>query len=131
MAALFNPDPGTYLPHRYPFLLLDRVVDQQPGISARALCRPTASLFPLPQMLLIEMVAQTAGIAAVERQGDGGFLAAVDQARFVRPPQTGETLEVSVRVLKSFGRLCLLEGEVTAGEETLLQVTLTLGVGPL
>lgn len=131
MATLLNPDPTAYLPHRYPFIMLDWVLEQQPGSFARALCRPTASLFPLPQMLLIEMVAQTAGIAAVERQGDGGFLAAVDQARFVRPPQAGETLEVSVRVLKSFGRLCLLEGEVTAGEETLLQVTLTLGVGPL
>jgi len=131
VAALFNPDPGAYLPHRYPFLLLDRVLEQQPGISARTLSRPAASLFPLPQMLLIEMVAQTAGIAAVECQGDGGFLAAVNQARFVRHPQPGETLEVSARVLKSFGRLCLLEGEVTAAEETLLQVTLTLGVGSL
>lgn len=131
MAALLNPAPGAYLPHRYPFLLLDRVLDQQPGTSARTLFRPAASLFPLPQMLLIEMVAQTAGIAAVDRQGEGGFLAAVDQARFARHPKPGETLEVSVRVLKSFGRLYLLEGAVTTGGEIVLQVTLTLGVGPL
>lgn len=111
--------------------MLDRVLEQQPGVSARARYRTSGSLQDFPQILLVEAVAQLSGIAAVERQGDGGFLATVDQARFGRFPQLGETFEVEARVLKSFGRLCLMEGRVTVEDEELLQVTLTLGIGPL
>lgn len=131
VAFLLKPDPSAYLPHRYPFLMLDRVLDQQPGHSARGRYRTSSSLQSLSQLLLVEAVAQLSGIAAVEHQGEGGFLATVDQARFGRPPQLGETLDVEVRVVKAFGRLCLMEGRVTVAGEELLSVTLTLGIGPL
>lgn len=120
--------PAAYLPHRFPFLLLDGVLERQPGVAARARYLSSA---PLPQLLLVELAAQTAGIAAVGQQGEGGFLASVDQARFGRPPQPGELFEVSVRVIRSFGRLWMVEGEVSAGADTLLQITLTLGTGSL
>jgi 3-hydroxyacyl-[acyl-carrier-protein] dehydratase len=128
---LRNTDPSAYLPHRYPFLMLDRVLEQQPGSFARARYRTSAALRSLPQTLLVEAVAQLSGIAAVERQGEGGFLATIDRASFGRPPLLGETLEVEARVIKIFGRLCLMEGQVTVDGEELLQVTLTLGIGPL
>jgi 3-hydroxyacyl-[acyl-carrier-protein] dehydratase len=128
---LLNPDPSAYLPHRYTFLVLDQVLEQQPGSFARARYRTSASLRSAPQILLVEAVAQLSGIAAVERQGEGGFLAAVDRASFSRPPTLGETLEVEARVVKTFGRLCLMEGRVTVADEELLHVTLTLGIGPL
>lgn len=131
MATLLNPDPTAYLPHRFPFLMLDRVLGQQPGVSATARYRTSGSLQAFPQILLVEVVAQLSGIAAVERQGEGGFLASVDQARFGRAPRLGETLEVSARIIKSFGRLCLVEGQVVVDHEELLKVTLTLGIGPL
>ena len=131
VATLLNPDPTAYLPHRYPFVMLDRVLEQQPGSFARARYRTSAALQAFPQTLLVEAVAQLSGIAAVEQQGEGGFLAAVDQARFGRAPQLGETLEVTARIIKSFGRLCLVEGQVLVGDEELLHVTLTLGIGPL
>lgn len=111
--------------------MLDRVLEQQPGQCARARYRTSGSLREFPQTLLVEVVAQLSGIAAVERQGDGGFLAAVDHASFGRAPQLGETLEVSARIVKSFGRLCQVEGSVWAAGEELLNVTLTLGIGPL
>ena len=92
--------------------MLDRVL----GAAARRQCparyRTSGSLQAFPQILLVEVVAQLSGIAAVERQGEGGFLATVDQARFGRAPRLGETLEVEARVVKSFGRLCLVEGRV-------------------
>ena len=128
---LLNPDPGAYLPHRFPFLMLDRVLEQQPGHSARARYRTSGSLPAFPQTLLVEVVAQLSGIATVERQGDGGFLAAIEHASFGRSPQLGETLEVSAKIVKSFGRLCLVEGTVRVAGEELLNVTLTLGIGPL
>lgn len=131
VATLLNPDPTAYLPHRYPFMMLDRVLEQQPGSFARARYRTSASLQAYPQTLLVEAVAQLSGIAAAGQQGEGGFLAAVDQACFGRAPRLGETLEVSARVIKSFGRLHLIEGQVRVEDEELLHVTLTLGIGPL
>jgi len=73
VATLFNPEPAAYLPHRFPFLMLDRVLELKPGVSARARYRTSGSLQVFPQVLLVEAVAQLSGIAAVERQGEGGF----------------------------------------------------------
>lgn len=111
--------------------MLDRVLEHLPGVSARARFSTSASLRYFPQILLVEAVAQLSGIAVVERHGEGGFLAAIDQACFERPPQLGETFDVEARVIKAFGRLYLMEGQVTAGTDELLRVTLTLGVGSL
>lgn len=110
--------------------MLDRVLELKPGVSARARYRTSGSLQAFPQVLLVEAVAQLSGIAAVE-QGEGGFLASVDRADFGRSPRLGETLEVMARIIKSFGRLRLVEGQVTVADEALLSVTLTLGIGPL
>jgi 3-hydroxyacyl-[acyl-carrier-protein] dehydratase len=129
--SLFKQDPAAYLPHRYPFLMLDRVIDHKPGQSAKARYRTSASLRGFPQILLVESVAQLAGIAAVENEGEGGFLATVDQAVFGRPPLLGETMEVTATIIKSFGRLCMVQGTVEADGEQLLDVRLTLGIGPL
>jgi 3-hydroxyacyl-[acyl-carrier-protein] dehydratase len=129
-ARLFNPDPGAYLPHRYPFLLLDRVLVLEPGIRAVALSTITASCV-FPQVLLVETVAQLAGIVTIQEGGEGGFLAAIDQAEFGRIPETGDVLTVMARVLKVFGRLFMVEGEVVCGEDPLLKLQLTLGVGRL
>lgn len=129
-ARLFNPDPATYLPHRFPFLLLDRVIELEPG--ARAVARATVSASSVfPQVLLVEAVAQLAGIATIQQEGKGGFLAAIDRAEFGRLPVTGDVLTVTARVLKAFGRLFLVEGEVLCGGMPLLRVQLTLGAGQL
>ena len=111
--------------------MLDRVLEQQPGLYARAQYLTSASLRSMSQILLVEAVAQLSGIAAVRNQEEGGFLATVDMARFGRPPRTGETLDVHARVVRSFGRLCMIEGQVLVGSEELLNVSLTLGIGPL
>ena len=129
-ARLFNPDPAAYLPHRYPFLLLDRVVELEPGARAVALTTVSAAR-AFPQVLLVESVAQLAGIATIQQDGEGGFLAAIDQAEFSRAPLIGDVLTVTARVLKAFGRLFLVEGEVSCGEDPLLKVRLTLGAGLL
>src|SRR5664279_3514745 len=129
-ARLFNPDPGAYLPHRYPFLLLDRVVELEPGVRGVALTIISASR-EFPQVLLVETVAQLAGIVTIRQDGEEGFLAAIDQAEFSRIPLVGDVLTISARVLKAFGRLFLVEGEVSCGENVVLKVQLTLGVGRL
>ncbi len=111
--------------------MLDRVLEQNPGVSAAGRYRTSCSMQYIPQSFLLEILAQLSGIAAAEREGEGGFLAAVDHASFGRLPEPGDTLEVSARIVKSFGRLCLVQGTVTVRDEELLNATLTLGIGTL
>lgn len=93
------------LPHRYPFLMVDRIVSVDPGKSARAIKNVTinepyfAGHFPslpvVPGVLLIETIAQVAALAVVDGQdGKVGLLAGVDKARFKRPVVPGDRLEV-------------------------------------
>ncbi len=84
-----------------------------------------------PQILLVECVAQLAGILTIREQGEGGFLAAIDRAEFSGAPGPGDLLTISARVVKAFGRLFMVEGEVLREDARLLLVQLTLGVGQL
>jgi 3-hydroxyacyl-[acyl-carrier-protein] dehydratase len=72
-----------------------------------------------------------AGIATIRQDGEEGFLASIDQAEFGRAPVIGDVLSVTVKVVKAFGRLFMVEGEVSCGNNRLLKVQLTLGVGRL
>lgn len=111
--------------------MLDKVLEQQPGCSASGIYRCSATLQHLPQIMLLEGLAQLSGIAVVEKQGDGGFLAAVEDVKFGRAPAVGDTFYLRTEVIKRFGRLFMLKGRVTVQEELLLEATITLGVGSL
>ncbi|HEX9023483.1 MAG TPA: hydroxymyristoyl-ACP dehydratase [Geobacteraceae bacterium] len=130
-ALLFNPDPGSYLPHRHPFLLLDRILSLEPGVSAVALQRLTGNGSAYPQFLLVEAMAQLGGIAAAREEGGGGILAAIDRAEFHGVARAGDTLTISVHIVKSFGPLHLVEGEASADGKKVATATVTLKVVPL
>ncbi|AJE04961.1 hydroxymyristoyl-ACP dehydratase [Geobacter pickeringii] len=124
-------DPAAYLPHRPPFLFLDRLLTVESGVSATARLQVTGCPEGYPPILLVESVAQLGGIAAA-REGDaGGILAAIDRAEFHGIIANGESLTVTARIAKSFGPLHLVEGEVTGDGGTVATITLTLKVGPL
>lgn len=127
---LFNTDPACYLPHRYPFLVLDRISVLEPGQHAVAQTLISAS-HGFAQIYLIEAVAQLAGILTIQEEGEGGFLAAIDQALFSNEVAVGDVLTISARVIKAFGRLFMVSGKITCDEKILLEVQLTLGVGRL
>ncbi len=80
---------------------------------------------------MIEAVAQLAGILTISEEGEGGFLAAIERAEFTGLPQAGDVLTVSARLVKSFGRLFMVEGAVCCNQDVLLTIQLTLGVGRL
>jgi 3-hydroxyacyl-[acyl-carrier-protein] dehydratase len=86
---------------------------------------------PFPQILLVECVAQLAGIVAAQEEGEGGFLAALQRVVFGRIPQPGDCLEVSAHITTQFGRLCQVIGQVTCQGEELLSAEMTLGIGSL
>jgi 3-hydroxyacyl-[acyl-carrier-protein] dehydratase len=127
-ALLFNPDPAHYLPHRYPFLLLDRIIELESGSRAVARTGVTA-VRGFSRILMIESVAQLAGIVVAQTDGAGGFLASIDHAEFLAPAAVGDILTVSAQVIKSFGRLFMIDGTVSSGADRFLSVQLTLGVG--
>ena len=118
------------LPHRAPFLWVDRVVELEPGTRAVAELDidPSwphfAGHFPghpvMPGVLMLEALAQTAGIALMARP-DGeaalGFLAKVDNAKFRRQVVPGETLVLEARILKASRRSARAHVEARVGEE--------------
>lgn len=108
------------IPHREPFLLLDRVVELEPGVRAvaekevRADDWWFAGHFPdrpiMPGVLQVEALAQTAAVCAMampEYTGGLGLFAGIDEIRFKRIVVPGETLRLEVTMLKlhrAFGR---------------------------
>ena len=106
------------LPHRYPFLLIDRIVDMNADISAVGIKNVTINEpffqghFPaapvMPGVLLIEAMAQTAGAlaldhAGVEAAGRLVFFMTIDKARFRKPVVPGDVVRFPVRQLQRRG----------------------------
>ena len=125
-----------YLPHRYPFLLVDRILDVEEGKSIRGLKNVTMNEpffeghFPgypvMPAVLVIEALAQLASILAWKisgrSPGDGTliFFAAIDNARFRRQVRPGDQLilesEVQ-RMVRGIGKFAVrakVDGEIVA-----------------
>jgi 3-hydroxyacyl-[acyl-carrier-protein] dehydratase len=102
------------LPHRYPFLLIDRVLESEPGRRLVAIKNVTINEpffqghFPskpvMPGVLLIEAMAQATGLLAMESAEVPKeaiyYLVGVDKARFKRPVMPGDQLVFEVEVLK-------------------------------
>ncbi|MEW8977738.1 MAG: 3-hydroxyacyl-ACP dehydratase FabZ [Symbiobacterium sp.] len=108
------------LPHRYPFLLLDRLLTVEPGVRVVGLKNVTinepyfAGHFPdepvVPGVLLLEAMAQCGGFL-FEVEGRRGYIAAIDKARFVRPVVPGDQLIIEMRLLQRLGDLARAAGE--------------------
>jgi 3-hydroxyacyl-[acyl-carrier-protein] dehydratase len=101
------------IPHRYPFLLIDRIVELEPGV--RAVGEKLVSIgepylqghfpdFPImPGVLQIEALAQTACVAALilpENRDKIGLFAGLDKVRFKRQVRPGDTLRLEVQFEK-------------------------------
>ena len=104
------------LPHRYPFLLVDRILALEPGKRAVGLKNITVNEpffqghFPqrsiMPGVLIIEIMAQVGGVMILsveEHQGKLAYIGTVDNAKFRRPVVPGDTLEVEVELLRLRG----------------------------
>ena len=125
-----------YLPQRYPFLLVDRVVTLEPGKSIRGIKNVTINEpyftghFPeypvMPAVLVIEALAQIASILAWKMAGrtpgDGSFIlfAGIDNARFRRPVRPGDQLHLESevqRLVRGIGKFAVrakVDGEIVA-----------------
>jgi 3-hydroxyacyl-[acyl-carrier-protein] dehydratase len=106
------------LPHRYPFLLVDRVLECLPGSHIRALKNVSFNepYFPghfphrpvMPGVIIIEALAQAAGILAFKTVGvvpdteTRFYFVAIDNARFRKPVEPGDQLILNVALKRSF-----------------------------
>jgi 3-hydroxyacyl-[acyl-carrier-protein] dehydratase len=124
------------LPHRYPFLLVDRVTECVPGKRIRAIKNVTANEpffaghFPyrpvMPGVMILEALAQAAGILAFKTAGvvpdekTRFYFVGIDRARFRRPVEPGDqlvlkaTLERAIRGIWKFSTIAEVDGEEVA-----------------
>lgn len=108
------------IPHRYPFLMIDRVVDVQPGVSAVGIKNVSINEpffqghFPghpvMPGVMIIEAMAQTAAVLVVRTLGTDAegklvYFMSVDGARFRKPVVPGDCLHVHVARQASRGNV--------------------------
>lgn len=122
-----------FLPHRYPFLLIDRVLEINPGKSLVAIKNVTINEmffnghFPnrpvMPGVLMVEAMAQAGGILAYKttntspQDGTLYYFAGIDNARFRRVVEPGDQLRLEVSVLKAKRKVWVLEGSAYVGDE--------------
>ncbi|MER3430330.1 MAG: 3-hydroxyacyl-[acyl-carrier-protein] dehydratase FabZ [Blastocatellia bacterium] len=125
------------LPHRFPFLLVDKIIELEPrsrivGIKQVTLNEPYfAGHFPeapvMPGVLQIEALAQVGAILALrefdDRESRIPFFSGIEKARFRRPVVPGDTLELEVKALRIGSRvqkmlgIARVDGQITAEAE--------------
>ncbi|UCH63010.1 MAG: bifunctional UDP-3-O-[3-hydroxymyristoyl] N-acetylglucosamine deacetylase/3-hydroxyacyl-ACP dehydratase [Fidelibacterota bacterium] len=130
------------LPHRYPFLLVDRVLDVEPGERIRAVKNVTINEelfqghFPdrpiLPGVLILEALAQAGGFMLLNTVPDPNtkliYFTAIDKARFRRPVVPGDQLVLEVELIKIRLNTCklagkaLVDGELAAEAEMMAMI---------
>ena len=112
------------LPHRYPILLVDRIVELEESKMAKGIKNVTINEpfflghFPdhpiMPGVLIVEAMAQVGGILAFKSakvENKGVYFMGIDKARFRQPVIPGDTLEITVEVKKRRGTVWCLQGQ--------------------
>lgn len=121
------------LPHRYPFLLVDRVLAFEPGVSLLGLKNVTNNEpffqghFPqkpvMPGVLILEALAQATGLLAFNTENRGAerdtlyYLVGIDNARFKHPVVPGDQLRLSVTVSKQKRGIWVFDTEASVDDK--------------
>lgn len=127
------------LPHRYPFLLVDRVLEIRPEESIRALKNVSVNEeffqghFPghpvMPGVLILEALAQAAGILLLQERPERTqkllYFTGVDRARFRKPVVPGDQLILEAEVLNLRRTICKLEGKALVDGEVVTEAVMT------
>lgn len=127
------------LPHRYPLLLVDRVLEIVPDERITALKNVSANEpffnghFPdrpvMPGVLLVEGMAQAGGILLLESRPEGHtklmYLMTIDKARFRRPVVPGDQVRYEVEVLRLRSSHCKLGGKAWVGDQLAAEATVS------
>ena len=147
MSAMNIHEVMKYLPHRYPFLLVDRVLEMTLGERIVAIKNVTINEpffvghFPhspvMPGVLIIEAMAQAAAILAFKTRGavpDENsvlYFAAIDNARFKRPVLPGDTLTFDMTLTREMRGVWKFSGVARVGDEMAAQADLMCAIKQL
>lgn len=130
------------IPHRYPFLMVDKITALEPGLRAVGEKAVSANEmhfvghFPaehvMPGVLIIEALAQTGAVAILsleENRGKIAYFAGIKKARFRRRVIPGETLRLEVEITSSRGELGIGTAKAFVGEELACEAELSFALG--
>lgn len=128
------------IPHRYPFLLVDRVEDLVSGESATGIKNVTINepFFPghfptkpvMPGVLIIEAMAQTAAVLVVHTEGSDiegklVYFMSIDGARFRKPVGPGDTLHIKIEKERQRGNIWKFKGKAFSNDVLMAEATIT------
>lgn len=128
------------LPHRFPFLLVDRVLELEKGVRIKALKNVTINepFFPghfphrpvMPGVLMLEALAQAAAVLSFETAGETPdektvyYFAGIDGARFKRPVEPGDQLIMDVSLLRAKAGIFKYAARASVGGELCVEAEL-------
>ncbi|MFS0674989.1 3-hydroxyacyl-ACP dehydratase FabZ [Ornithinibacillus sp. 179-J 7C1 HS] len=129
------------IPHRYPFLLVDKVLEMEEGKRVVGLKNVTVNEpffqghFPdypvMPGVLIVEALAQAGAIAILgkeENRGKLGFLAGIDNCRFKRQVKPGDQLKLEVEIVRVKGPIGKGKGTATVDGELACEAEITFAI---
>jgi 3-hydroxymyristoyl/3-hydroxydecanoyl-(acyl carrier protein) dehydratase len=132
------------LPHRYPFLLVDRITELEPdkrivgiknvSLNDHGLSRQKGMPAGLPPTILTECVAQVGAILILskpENRNKIPLFMGIDRVRYRRPVHPGDTVEIEARVKRLRSRMGQLYGFARVEGQIVLAGTMTFALGPV
>jgi 3-hydroxyacyl-[acyl-carrier-protein] dehydratase len=131
------------LPHRYPFLLVDRITEFEPDkrivgiknvtLNERYLAHRNGQRPVLPPTILTEAIAQVGAImilAKPENRGRTPYFAGIERVRYRRSVYPGDVVEIEALVRRLRSRMGLLSGIARVDGKTVVEGTMTFALGP-
>ena len=130
------------IPHRYPFLLVDRITECEPGVYAKGIkCVSANEMFftghfpeyqVMPGVLILEAMAQTGAVMILsveENKGKTAFFAGVKDCRFKKQVVPGDVLELSCELIKIRGPLGFGKAVATVDGEIACRAEISFVIG--
>lgn len=129
------------IPHRYPFLMIDQVIDLTPGVSAKAIKNVSANEmqfmghFPnehvMPGVLMVEALAQTGAVVILsleENKGKTAYFAGIDKCKFKHKVIPGDQLTLDVQIIKQKGSIGVGEAVASVNGKVAVKAILKFAI---
>jgi 3-hydroxyacyl-[acyl-carrier-protein] dehydratase len=125
------------LPHRYPFLMVDRILEMEPGKKAVGIKNVTVNEpffmghFPgnpiMPGVLIVEALAQVAGIMAFRSgvHGNTVYFMSIEKAKFRKPVVPGDQLRLEITTIQQRGNVWKFSGNATVNGKVAAEADFT------
>ncbi|HZG59493.1 MAG TPA: 3-hydroxyacyl-ACP dehydratase FabZ [Anoxybacillus sp.] len=130
------------IPHRYPFLLVDRILEIEEGKRAVGIKNVTANEeffnghFPnypvMPGVLIVEALAQVGAVAMLKKEENRGrlaFFAGIDNCRFKKQVRPGDQLRLEVEIIRAKGTIGKGKGIATVDGEVVCETEIMFALG--